>query len=97
MLPFWIIGLPLNIGARLARQELESLRSIIYKYAASDTPISIQSGTTFKMIIFAKIDYQKNAEGNMILPLIVPQSTQMKVTLNNSLDFEFQLQTQPTK
>jgi hypothetical protein len=77
---FLIILLPLALAGFHLINQLKELLPIIQKFSPGESPLEIESGTTFDTIIFVRFESPKDAEGKT-QSYVAPQSLNIAIPL----------------
>lgn len=83
-----MVLMPLALATSSLAKDMKMLKPIIERFSFSDTPITIEPGTTFKTIAFAKFNYPKDAEGKT-LSYVAPKHLNMSIELRPNSWFNF--------
>jgi hypothetical protein len=83
-----IVLIPLALATSHRSENLSNIKPIIDRFSLGDTPITIEPGTTLKTIVFAEINYPKDAEGKT-LSYVAPKSLNMSIELSPTSWFDF--------
>lgn len=76
-----LVLMPLAFATSSLAAELQGIKPVIERFSSGDSPITIEPSSTFKTIIFAKIDYPKDAEGktpSYVAPKFLNISTELR-------------------
>ncbi len=80
--------IPLAFATSNLAGQLQALKPLIERFSSGDQPITIEPGSTFKTVIFADVEYPKDADGKT-QSFVVPDFLETSIELRSNSWFDF--------